>query len=83
MTKDLVTLSYECLESMELPNVWLIANSCGLIWEWKTATKLGSVMMMKSELLARAKILQETKKKHYMLHNAALLLNDLITQHFH
>ena len=78
-----ISLNYENLESMEFPVIWLLVNVCNHVWDDRMSRKRTTAATMRNELLARVKMLMDTKKRHYVLHNSALLLHELISQHYH
>ena len=75
-------LNLETSESLELPAVWLVATCMGYIWQERVDGKQARLVDCKAIMLARVFILRQTKWKHYSLHNAAVLLEDMINLHY-
>ena len=78
----LTSLSYICDESMELPTTWLLITSMMIVWEARKSGKNLKLFEFKAELMAQASLLKKTKRRHYQLHNGALLLEQLIRDNF-
>ena len=81
-TEDIVILNIQCSESLELPLAWLVSTCLIIIWEAKSTGKCARLDSCRAELLAKVRLLRSTRWKHYMLHNSALLLEDMINLHF-
>ena len=80
---DVVTLNIRPSEGMELPSSWLIATCLRYAWENRISGKTARLVSLRVELLARLSLLKSSKWKHYILHNSALLLDEIINLHFY
>ena len=80
--EDIVLLRIPVAESLELPIVWLVAICMNYIWEQRVMGKEARLDQCRAELLARLMLLRDTKWRHYLLHNSAVLLEDIINLHF-
>ena len=79
--EDLVILNIRTSEAMELPLVWTLSTVLMLVWDCKMAGRKPSWEDVRAELVARAALLHGTKWKHYTLHNSAVLLDEMLSQH--
>ena len=81
-TDDIVSLNIPVQESLELPVYWLISSCLGYIWQERVQGKQAVVQVCKAILSSNLAVLRSTKWKHTVLHNSAVLLEDMINLHF-
>ena len=74
----LAALDLQLSESLELPIVWLLARTLMIIWEDKITNKTITWLQAKAVIEADASLLKETRWKFYTLHNAALVLEEIL-----
>ena len=79
---DITVLNISTTESLELPVVWLISTCLGYIWEERVLGKKAKLSNFRADMVARLRLLKDTKWKNYTLHNSAVLLEDMINLHF-
>ena len=75
---DLVHFNFPVSESLELPIAWLASTCMGYIWDQRVQGKQARLEPCRAELLAKVRLLRDTKWRHYTLHNSAVLLEDMI-----
>ena len=80
--EDLVLLNIPTSESLQLPVVWLLSTCLMYIWEERVAGRTARLVNCQAELKARLLVLKHTRWKHYILHNSAVLLEEMINLHF-
>ena len=74
----LTVIDMQLSESLELPVVWLLSKSLMIIWESKVSKKTITWIQAKAEIEADASLLNETRWKFYGLHNAAVVLEEIL-----
>ena len=79
---DLVHFNFPVSESLELPIAWLVSTCMGYIWDQRVQGKQARLEPCRAELLAKVRLLRDTKWRHYTLHNSAVLLEYMINLQF-
>ena len=78
----LVLLKIPTSEALQLPVIWLFSSCLMYIWEERAAGRTARLANCNAELMARLLVLKHTRWKHYMLHNSAVLLEEMLNLHF-
>ena len=75
---DIITLKLPLEDSTEHPVMWLISTSIMLVWNAKAAGKDLAFSSFKAEVQANLAVLKETRWRYYVLHNSALILEEML-----
>ena len=76
---DIVHFNIPVSESLELPISWMVSTCMNFIWDQRVLGKQARLVTCRAELLAKVRLLADTKWRHYTLHNSAVLLQDMIS----
>ena len=81
--EDIVLLNFPSSESQDLPFAWIISTSLNFIWGERVLGKQARLDVYRAEMVGKLNMLKSTKWKHYsLLHNSAVLLEEMINLHF-
>ena len=69
-------------ESLDLPMSWLISSCLIYIWDKRLQGKQAMLDECMTDLMSKMNLLRDTRWKHYTLHNAAVLVEEMINLHF-